>query len=397
MIQVIGINHKIEVKIREKLSIIPKRMESSLKSLLQICDEAVIVSTCNRTEVYVNAENNGSDFVESIFDALNWEKKYINSIYYHLDEGSVEHLFRVVCGFDSMLLGEDQILGQIKEAYDISLKSNAVKSELSRLFQTVVTCGKEFRCQTELCKIPISLSSLVVREAIKRGAKSFMLLGFGEIGRLAAEYITAQNYHKLYIAVRNTDVVDIIDHKVIPIPFTEKSIHYEDVDCIISCTSAPHPVVHKSELPNKRKLLIFDMAVPRDVESLVYDMENVIIYDTDGIGKLKDVSLQKRTSIMEQNKYLIDEYINEYSSWKKVKELSPFIQKIKECGDLVYEQRFNTFVNKKHSKDNEKLAKTLLKSTSNAYVNKAIEVLKEEHLKGRGEECQKILERIFQA
>lgn len=395
MIQLIGIKHNVSVEIREKLSIIPKHCERVLKQLLEICDEAVILSTCNRTEIYINAEGHDQDLVPKIFQCLGWDLQYRAYTFYASGNEAVAHLFEVACGFDSMLLGEDQILGQVKAAYETSLQMKAVHGELQRLFQTAITCGKDFRCKSEIFKIPVSLASMVVREAVKRNKKRFMILGFGEVGQLVAKYIMEEDFHQLIIVVRNPETVNISNHKVQVISFHEKKDYYHTVDCIVSCTSAPHVVIKAEDLPHN-ELLIFDMAVPRDVDVQVRDMRNVTLYDTDQIGKLQDQHYEKRKKIMMANRNIIQQYMAEFEEWCKLKELSPFIREIKEVGAAIYQQRYRTFLNKKDGKDVEELVEMLLKSTANVFVNNAIKVLKEEYLEGRGKECRRILERIFQ-
>ena len=397
MIQLIGIQHNVEVEIREKLSITPRKCERVTKHLLDLCEEVVVLSTCNRTEVYLNADAHDEQFIQEVFEYLGWDYTYRRYTFYLSEQEAINHLFEVVCGFDSMLLGEDQILGQIKNAYELSLDLQAVSGKMLRLFQNVITCGKDFRCQTNLCNIPVSLASMVVREARKKNKKRFMLLGFGDIGQLVAKYILCDDFDALYIAVRNVDVVDIQHEKVEAVSFHDKTEYFDQVDCMISCTSAPHLVIKKEDVPDLigHELLIFDMAVPRDVSEEVRHIEQIQLYDTDQIGHLQDEHYQKRKEVMYENKSIIDEYIREFEEWCKLKEITPHIQQIKNSGQTVYEQRYRTFQNKKDAKDNEILAEMLLKSATNVFVNKAIKVLKEEHLEGRGEECLRILAKIF--
>jgi glutamyl-tRNA reductase len=394
MIFVLGVKHDIDIKIREKLSIISKRLEDATRKLGCIFNEAVVISTCNRTEIYYRTDSNTINNKEDIFEAIGWDKGLLEYTF-HLDGmKAIVHLMEVICGFDSIVLGEDQILGQIKEAYEIALKLGTVKSSLLRLFQMAVTCGKEFRSESELYKIPVSTASIVIREAKRRGIKRFMIIGYGEIGSLVSKYVLADDYEKLYIAVRDVSSVDLDVTGVEVVNINEKSKYYSDVDCIISATSAPHTVVKASELPSKN-LLIFDMAVPRDVEDEVCYIEGIDVYNIDKLYLLQDENYNVRKERMNNHRHIVDKYIDNFMEWEKLKELSQSIRDIKEHGQRVYLTRANTFKNKRYTKDNEKLAEVLLKSTANAYINRAIEVLKEEHLKGRGDECMRIIEKIF--
>ncbi|MCB2292950.1 glutamyl-tRNA reductase [Clostridium algoriphilum] len=393
MIQLIGLKHDVKIEIREKLSIIPIRQEKYLEALLNICEEAVILSTCNRTEIYFKSMD--EDIIIKIFKALNWDEDLIKCVVNYKGDKAIQHLMEVVCGFDSLLLGEDQILGQVRDAYEITkgLKSN--KKELQRLFENAIACGKHFRTKSKISEIPVSSSSMVVKKAIDKGHKNFMILGYGTVGELTSKYILEAKIDMLYIAVRDAQKVNIEDPRVKIIPFNDLTKYYDKVDCVISCTTAPHTVIHLDELPNK-KLLLFDLAVPRDIEEIVSENPLYEVYDIDMLGDIHDANYKKRLSSMKDNKYIVDKAIKEFIEWKTIEELAPFIQKIRHIGEDVYKERLTTFKHKKETKDNEELAELLLKSTSNAYVNRAIVVLKEEHLKGRSKQCEDIISRIFQ-
>lgn len=393
MIQLIGLKHDVKIEIREKLSIIPKRQERCLEALLDICEEAVILSTCNRTEIYFKSKD--EDIVKKIFHALNWDETLIKCVFNYKGEKAIQHLMEVVSGFDSLLLGEDQILGQVRDAYELAKGSRATKKELQRLFENAIACGKNFRTKSKISEIPVSSSSMVVKRAIDMGYKNFMILGYGAVGELTSKYILEGKIDSLYIAVRDAQKVNIEDSRVKIIPFNDIQKYYEKVECVISCTTAPHTVVRLKELPNKH-LLLFDLAVPRDIEEIVSEDPLYEVYDIDMLGDIHDANFKKRNALMRNNRYIVDEAVKEYIEWKTIEELSPFIRKIKRNGEGVYKERLATFKHKKETKDNEKLAEILLKSTSNAYVNRAIQVLKEEHLKGRSEECVDIISRIFQ-
>jgi glutamyl-tRNA reductase len=396
MIHVIGLKSDIKLEIREKFSIIQKHCENYVKSLKEICDEVIILSTCNRTEIYFNSECIDNNIIEKVFEKLNWDFSLMKYTFHYKGEKSVKYLMDVVCGFHSLILGEDQILGQIKEAYEIALEAKTINKDLQRLFHMAITCGKEFRSKSNLNKIPVSSSSIAVNESRKCGVKRFMLLGFGEVGQLTAKYILSGAFEVLYIAVRTPKVVDIEDKRVKVIAFEEKTKYYEDVEAIISCTSAPHCVVKKENLSEK-ELLIFDLAVPRDVEEDVYSMKNVTLYNIDKVSAMDDENRKRRKDIMKKNKFILEKYVEEFMNWKKLQNIYPVIENLKKCGEKVYKKRYKTFKNKKDTKDAEKLAEKLLKSTCDAFINRAIDVLKEEQLKGSVDDCMAIIQRIFYA
>ncbi|WP_418223512.1 glutamyl-tRNA reductase [Clostridium isatidis] len=397
MIQLLGIRKNIGVKIREKLAISQKKREEYTKKLLEYFDEVVILSTCNRTEIYFNGSLKEEEGLKKIFEILGWDIELKEDCFYLEEKGAVRHLMEVVCGFHSRILGEDQILGQIKEAYFSAYKIGAVKNELQRLFQEAITCGKKFRTEGKLYEIPVSSASIAVNEAIKKGAKNIMVIGYGEVGKLVFKYALSNNINELNLIVRNVEKIQgIEDKRVKVINYQEGRKIINDMDAVISCTSAPHLIIEKEHINEEgKKLIIFDLALPRDIDEKIKDFKRIELYDIDDISSMDDENKKIRKERMEEFRSIINKYIDDYLNWKSIKEISPIIQKIKENSNDIVEKRETTLKNKCNDKKDIEIANRLIKSTSDYYVNRAIEVLKEEKLKGQEEECIRILEKIF--
>lgn len=397
MIQLLGIRKNIGVKIREKLAISQKKREEYTKKLLEYFDEVVILSTCNRTEIYFNGSLKEEEGLKKIFEILGWDIELKEDCFYLEEKGAVRHLMEVVCGFHSRILGEDQILGQIKEAYFSAYKIGAVKNELQRLFQEAITCGKKFRTEGKLYEIPVSSASIAVNEAIKKGAKNIMVIGYGEVGKLVFKYALSNNINELNLIVRNVEKIQgIEDKRVKVINYQEGRKIINDMDAVISCTSAPHLIIEKEHINEEgKKLIIFDLALPRDIDEKIKDFKRIELYDIDDISLMDDENKKIRKERMEEFRSIINKYIDDYLNWKSIKEISPIIQKIKENSNDIVEKRETTLKNKCNDKKDIEIANRLIKSTSDYYVNRAIEVLKEEKLKGQEEECIRILEKIF--
>ncbi|MGM0395834.1 MAG: glutamyl-tRNA reductase [Bacillota bacterium] len=390
----LGIGETIEIEIREKFIIPQRQLKDSLVNLQSIFEEVVILSTCNRTEVYINNEMGKSELIEKVFNTLRWDTLYNDYTYQFEGEDAVNHLMEVACGFHSKILGEDQILGQVRIAFENAKDSGLLNGKLHRLFQNAIACGKEFKHKSRLNEIPVSSSSIAVKIAKEKGISRFMIIGYGEVGQLALKYIGTGDGSYAYIARRNLPSFIEQGENFKFIDFREIKKYYQEVDCIISCTSAPHNVIYKEDLPSK-DYLIFDLAVPRDVHNDVELLENVKVYDIDIIDNLDRDNRRKRENILLRHKYIPAKYTEEYLKWIDSREICVKIKEIQEYGDEVYKKRYETYKHKKDSKDDEELVQMLLKSTSKAFVNRAIKVLKEENQKGSGEECLRILERIF--
>ncbi|WP_308780217.1 glutamyl-tRNA reductase [uncultured Clostridium sp.] len=397
MIQLLGIKKNTGVEIREKLTLSPKKKREYTKKLLQYFDEVVILSTCNRTEIYYNGLLKGEESVKRIFEVLEWDIELKENCFYLEEIDAVKHLMEVVCGFHSKILGEDQILGQIKEAYSLSMEVFSINHELQRLFQEAITCGKKFRTDGKLYEIPVSSASISVSEAIKKNARKIMVIGYGEVGSLVVKYALSNNIEALNIVVRNIDKIEGVEDKRVKImTYEEARKIINNMDCVISCTSAPHLIIEKKHINEVGKeIIIFDLAMPRDIDERIKEYSRVKLYDIDEISSIDDENKNLRKERMLEFKYIIKEHIDNYLKWKDLREVSDIIKSMKKNSLKIVEERQNTLQNKCHNKKDREIAQILIKSTSDYYVNRAIEVLKEEQLKGQGKECLKILEKIF--
>lgn len=397
MIQLLGIKKNTEVEIREKLALSQKKREVYSKELLKYFDEVVILSTCNRTEIYFNGSLKGEEGLKKIFEVLNWDINLREYCFYLNEKETVRHLMEVVCGFHSKILGEDQILGQIKDAYHLADELGSVKHELQRLFQEAITCGKKFRTEGKLYEIPVSSASIAISEAIKNDSKRIMVIGYGEVGKLVVKYTLSNDIKELNIVVRKVESVkDIEDKRVNIMNYEDGRNIINDMDCVVSCTSAPHLIIEKKHIKeNGNKIIIFDLALPRDVDEKVKEYTRVNLYDIDDISSIDDDNKKLRKERMLKFKDIINSYIEEYFNWKDIRNIAPVIQDMKKNSSKVIKERQTTLKNKCNDKKDIEIAQKLIKSTSDYYVNRAIEVLKEEQLKGQGEECIKILEKIF--
>ena len=397
MIQLLGIKKNTGVEIREKLTLSPKKKREYTKKLLQYFDEVVILSTCNRTEIYYNGSLKGEESVKRIFEVLEWDIELKENCFYLEEIDAVKHLMEVVCGFHSKILGEDQILGQIKEAYSLSMEVFSINHELQRLFQEAITCGKKFRTDGKLYEIPVSSASISVSEAIKNNAKELMVIGYGEVGSLVVKYALSNNIEALNLVVRNIDKIEGVEDKRVKImTYEEARKIINNMDCVISCTSAPHLIIEKKHINEVGKeIIIFDLAMPRDIDERIKEFSRVKLYDIDEISSIDDENKNLRKERMLEFKYIIKEHIDNYLKWKDLREVSDIIKSMKKNSLKIVEERQNTLQNKCHNKKDREIAQILIKSTSDYYVNRAIEVLKEEQLKGQGKECLKILEKIF--
>jgi len=383
VIGLIGIRKNTPLEIREKFVIKPKKHKEYIQELLKEMKEVVLLATCNRTEIYFNSSFNDEELLKKIFDIFSWDYEYKQYIFMTTCQDVYRHLFEVCCGFHSKILGEDQILGQVKDSYEEALNIKAVSLELHRLFQEAITCGKRFRKESKLFEIPVSSASIVVNEAVSHKCTKFMIFGYGEVGQLTLKYLLSHEAKLVYLVVRNNKIKDqIYDERVKVIGFEEKNKYIGEVECLIGCTSAPHAVVKKSDInEDGNKLIIYDLSVPRDVEKEVAFLDRTEVYNIDTISYINDKNKKLREEKMEENKYIMTKYLKEYEEWLKLRSIAPTIKKLKAIGNEISEKRIQTFSHKSNSEKDIILANKLIESTSDFYINRAIEVIKEETLK----------------
>ena len=397
MLGLIGIRKNVDINIRERLAIALSKQSKAVKELNKLYEEVVIISTCNRTEIYISGCLESEEDIRKIFEVLDWDISLLEYTFYLEGISVAKHLLEVVCGFHSKILGEDQILGQIKLAYELSLENKAIHTKLLRLFEEAISCGKKFRTESKLYEIPVSASSIAVKEVEEFGASSIMVLGYGTIGSLVVKYALGSKFNKVFIVVRNKGKVpDLKDDRVEILDFNEYKDVINEVDAVISCTAAPHVVIKNDYINNNGKeIMLIDLALPRDIDEALSQNERVTLLDIDTISKLDVDNKKLRNEKMNEYKFLVDEYLNEYKNWLNIREVTYYIHETKNTGNSVIESRVKSFEHKCKDKRDIELATTLIKSTSDYYVNRAIKLLKEEKLKGRENECLNILKQIF--
>ncbi|NLK94774.1 MAG: glutamyl-tRNA reductase [Clostridiales bacterium] len=395
MLFLLGIKKNIPIDIREKFTI--ENKIELIRSLALEFKEIIILNTCNRTEIYFNHSFCNDEIIKELFKKLNWKEDLIQYTFLKEGKNTIKHIFKVGCGYHSKLMGEDQILGQIKEAYYLSFREGTASKELGRLFLNAISCGKKFRKEAKLYEIPVSVGSIVAKDIYRNNLKNVMLIGYGKIGRLILKYLHKNKDLSIIIAVRDINKYVFLENttiKIINISHINK--YLDEIDGLISCTSSKKIIINTSDIKAEgKKLYCYDLAMPRDIDEKLRDNKRVILKNIDEISKIDDVNKALRIERMNLHNKIIDEAIEEYLNWIKYMEISNDIQEIKELGDKVVSRRIESYNNKSKNKEDEKLVKELIKSTSDTYVNKAIEALKEAKVMGYEEECLKIIKKIF--
>ncbi len=330
----LGINHTTApVEVRERVAINEQNLGHALKKLITVpqVDEAAIISTCNRTELYceVNHIDEGKE------EILSWLNNFHNLssddtqpyIYDHLDNSVVRHIFRVACGLDSMVLGEPQILGQLKSAYQDAVQADTLGRNLNQLFQRAFSVAKKVRTNTAIGTNPVSVASAAVSLSKKIfgdfSNHSALLLGAGETIELAAEHLKGAGIEKIVVANRSVERAQMIADKVgghgVSLSYVGEALPKSEI--VITATASTLPILGKglveSALKQRKHKPIFmvDLAVPRDIEPEVAKLSDVYLYTIDDLQNVIEHNLKSRKEAADEAESIIDHEVEEFALW----------------------------------------------------------------------------------
>ncbi|MBR4152488.1 MAG: glutamyl-tRNA reductase [Selenomonadaceae bacterium] len=308
-LKVLGLNHRTApIEIREKFSISKEALKCGLENLdgYDGLNETVILSTCNRTEIYaVTAEDCEASVYQFLNDLIG-DVIDKNFLYEYDDEACIKHLFKVAAGLDSLILGEGQILSQVKEAYSIAKAAQATSTILNTLFHRAIASGKRVRTETKIAYNSVSVSSAAVELANKKlgglADKSALIFGAGKMAQLTAQHLLSHGLKKIFVANHHLSRAEEMAAKI-----GGQAVAWEDaftsaahVDIIITSTGAPHYVVklwQTQQLMTRREgrgIFFIDIAVPRDVDPEVGKIKGVTLYNIDDLESVVEKNLQAR-------------------------------------------------------------------------------------------------------
>ncbi|MEO6323783.1 MAG: glutamyl-tRNA reductase [Thermoanaerobaculia bacterium] len=329
----VGWNHRCApLDLRERLSFTPERALEALEGLFRekILSEGAIISTCNRAEVYGLSEHEDSlDALSTFFSrfhAVDSEVLRKSSLSGYGD-ATVRHLFRVSAGLDSMVLGEAQILGQVREAHRVAVAARTTRAVTNKLFQSAVECGRRVRTETTLGTRPTSVPGIALLLAGRifeslRGRR-VLLLGAGEVIELTARLLVDEGVTDLVFCNRSLENAEALA-KVSAgrvIPWDRRITALAEVDVVLSATGAPEPILRASEVRsvlsrNRRgPLLMLDLAVPRDIEPGVDDIADVYRYDVDALAGIAQKNSADRLAEVPRADEIVEQAVQKFSEW----------------------------------------------------------------------------------
>ena len=349
---IIGLNHKTApIEVRERLAFGPDIIAGALRDLRgrEGVHEAVVVSTCNRTELYCAVEDGGEETVRHWLGGFHGveHERVTPFLYAHAGRDAVTHLLRVSCGLDSMVLGEPRILGQVKSAFQTSTDCGATGKLLGRLFQHAFSVAKTVRTDTAIGSSPVSVAFAAVSLARQifsdLSKQTAMLIGAGETIELAARHLHQNGVGRIIVANRTVERAHEVAAQFdgFAIALTEISNHLADADIVIASTASPLPVLGKGTVERalkKRKhrpMFMVDIAVPRDIEPEVGTLSDVYLYTIDDLQGVIDEGLRSRQAAALEAEEIVSFHSEEFMAWVRSLDAANVIQDYRHRAEVL--------------------------------------------------------------
>ena len=348
-IVLVGLNHRTApVEVRERVSFTTEQARRAAEELRArgILEETLVLSTCNRSEVYgvpPEASHESAVGLSSFLSEFHSVRPDLlsGSLYHHYDREAVRHLFRVSAGLDSMLLGEAEILGQVREAYRFAHEHGATGPVLNRLFQGALEVGKRVRTETELGTRPMSVASAGVKLAErifgKLNERSALVLGAGTISEQVVEQLRSRGIARLFVMNRSRERAEKLAQqfggKIVGWGEWETALKGPDV--VVASLSAEEPVLRREMLVRamaargNRALLLMDLGLPRNIEAAAAELYNVYVYNVDDLTDIVQQNRQARESEIPRAEAIVEEHLAKFLSWQASVELVGLVEELR--------------------------------------------------------------------
>ncbi|MWC28728.1 glutamyl-tRNA reductase [Paenibacillus sp. MMS18-CY102] len=362
---VVGLNYRTApVEVRERFTFAERDLPAALRQLKQTKSilEGVIVATCNRTELYavVDRHHLCGHYIRSFMEQ--WFKlprqHFTNHLYMYEDDQAIEHLFRVTSGLDSMVIGETQILGQVKDAFLLAQKEKATGTLFNMLFKQAVTLAKRAHSETTIGESAVSVSYAAV-ELGKRifgqfAKKTVMIIGAGKMSELTGKHLAANGADRVIVANRSIERATELADKLGGSPCTmEEAVHrLHEADIVISSTGADGFVLKREQVAmamqrrKSRSLFMIDIAVPRDLDPSIAAIDNVFLYDIDDLEGIVESNLEQRRKESAKIEAMIVEEQESFRSWYKTLGVVPLIKALQTKAEVIHSETMESLMKK---------------------------------------------------
>ena len=375
-ISLVGISHKTApVGVREHFAFAADDLPPLLARLGADHAGAAVLSTCNRTEVYLASARGIGDHrpIVALLSAIKGDVAMEGAPFFAVSgKDAARHLFRVAAGIDSMVIGESEILGQVRSAFTAATAANTHSPVLSRLFHSAIRVGRRARTQTNIGRYAVSVSSTAVALARQTlgdlSDKTVLVVGAGEAGKLTAGNIAGIGVGRMLVTSRSTERANDIAASLhgTPIAYDERGAAIADADIVISSTAAHDFVIDRAMIEGamalrpSRPLLLIDIAVPRDVDPSAREVPGVHVYDIDDLQNVARQNLDLRRNEVGQAELLVEEEVTKFADWLRSLEVVPTVSSLRARAEAVRLAE---------------LERTLSKTTMNAADRKRVEAM----------------------
>ena len=400
------------VEIREKIVFPPHIVGKAMLQLNQLdhVDETIILSTCNRTEIYISTENKEAGIAAIKRFVSDWfglsEMEFLPYLEWSADEETVLHLFRMTAGLDSMVLGETQILGQVRDAFMEAQALKTTKKLFNELFKRVITFAKRAHKETAIGEQAVSVSYVAVELAKKIfgdiADKHVLIIGAGETGELTLKNLHGAGVTSITVANRTYERAADLAGKFQAgaIAFEDIGAVMQDVDIVISATACPVPVLTKEKLQPLQKqrkghpLFLIDIAVPRDIDPQIAELDSVFLYDMDDLKEVVEKNMAARAETAEIIEKQLKPELVSFNNWVTMLDAVPVIRALREKSLSIQESTLES-IHRKMPDLTEREAKVLQKHTKSIIHQLLEEPIKQAKTMAESEEELKQFERIF--
>lgn len=349
----IGISHRTAaVEMRERFAFAPEELPEALATLRERFGGAVVLSTCNRTEIYVS--NSGTETPDELAQALLALKRFPEDepappFARMIGMHAVRHLYRVASGVDSMVVGEDQIAGQVREAMLAAQEQGALDTTLRRLFDSAVGVGRRARSETAIGRNAVSVSSTAIALAKRLlgdlSSRTVLLVSAGEAGKLAARHVREHGNSRLLVTNRNPERAEELVARLggRSVPFDRLGETLAEADVVLSSSSAQHYLIERPTVETalrergERPLVFIDIAVPRDVDPAVAELPGVHVYDIDDIQAMAEENLRARSAEVDHVERIVEEETARFADWWRAREVVPTIAALRDRAEGIRE------------------------------------------------------------
>jgi glutamyl-tRNA reductase len=346
-ITLVGINHTTApVAVRERFTFSPEELAVALP---RFGGAAILLSTCNRTEVYLASHHPiAAGSVIALLRELKDAPDVPDEVFYHLaEQDAVRHLFRVAAGVESMVLGEAEILGQVRGAFSAATAAGTHNAVLSQLFHEAIRVGRRARSETGIGRNAVSVSSTAVALARKvlgdLSQRTVLVVSAGETGKLTARNLARNGASRLLVTNRRPERARMLATELDgePIAFERLSVAMADADIVISSSAATEFLIGREEVTqavanrNGRPLLMIDIAVPRDIDPVVREFPQVHLYDIDDLQAVVEENINLRRQELEKVEQLVDEGVEHFSTWLRERGVVPTVAALRERADSL--------------------------------------------------------------